>query len=178
MSLIVPEFTSAAELMAHYAAVRKRTMAVVTPKPVKREVITIQLQKPAQRYVLKADTTKELTVFEITKAVADATGISVDIIVSPSKITKVKVARYAIIYIARRLTSRSTCQIGNMVDRDHSSVVHALGKVTKNWHLYEPAISSAYTFLCKRYPVKSVYGPVNNRHHLFNQYTDSVMVSA
>lgn len=56
-------------------------------------------------------------------------------------------ARHMVYYLARNLTPFSLLTLADIFDRDHSSVLHGIRKVTKNRQDYEPELTLALNAL-------------------------------
>jgi chromosomal replication initiator protein len=76
--------------------------------------------------------TTRITIDMILSAVADSTGISVTEITGDKRSRPVVESRHLAMYLARELTDASLPKIGDRVGgRDHTTVLHAVEKVTK-----------------------------------------------
>jgi len=63
---------------------------------------------------------------ELLKSVSRTSGVKVSDIKGPSRLRKIVHARQEFCYYARALTSRSYSQIADMINRDHTSVIHGV----------------------------------------------------
>ena len=70
------------------------------------------------------------TALEIMKAVAEAYGITIEELRSHSRIARIATARAVVCYLLYRNYNYSTKDVGNMVLRDHTTVIHARNKIT------------------------------------------------
>lgn len=64
------------------------------------------------------------TALEIMKAVAEAYGITLEDLRSHSRIARLATARAVVCYLLYRYYNYSTMDVGRMVLRDHTSVMH------------------------------------------------------
>ena len=69
------------------------------------------------------------TALEIMKAVAESYGITIDELRSHSRIARIATARAVVCYLLYRNYNYSTKDVGNMVLRDHTTVMHNCRKV-------------------------------------------------
>ena len=69
------------------------------------------------------------TALEIMKAVAEDYGITLDELRSHSRIARIATARAVVCYLLYRYYNYSTKDVGNMVLRDHTTVMHNCRKV-------------------------------------------------
>lgn len=65
------------------------------------------------------------TVTEIMRMVTEKTGVSRSALRSKRRVNGVSIARMVVCYLARELTSASFPTIGQMLDKDHSTVLQA-----------------------------------------------------
>ena len=85
--------------------------------------------------MIKFTNMKVLSTFE--KKVVDETfkilevesGFTREMITSKSRKTEVVSARYVAMYVVKKMTKLSLASIGEVFDRDHSSIIHALDNV-------------------------------------------------
>ena len=76
--------------------------------------------------------TSRITIDMILSAVADSTGVSVTEITGDKRSRSVVEGRHLAMYLARELTDSSLPKIGDRIGgRDHTTVLHAVEKVTK-----------------------------------------------
>lgn len=79
---------------------------------------------------------------KIMAMVSQVTGLKVAHIVSHRRNAQLVKARMIFCYVARELTSRSFPQIGQYCGkRDHSTVHHAVGSITRDRQRFEPELS-------------------------------------
>ena len=69
------------------------------------------------------------TALEIMNAVAEAYGITLEELRSHSRIARIATARAVVCYLLYRNYNYSTKDVGNMVLRDHTTVMHNCRKV-------------------------------------------------
>lgn len=62
-------------------------------------------------------------------------------IISPARWPRLVRARYIYVYAASTLTLRSLTDIGRLINRDHSTVIHGLDKVRHRRQDFEPELS-------------------------------------
>ena len=84
---------------------------------------------------------------EIAAAVEFETGIGTIDILSHRRAVPIVRARMMVAFIASVMTTRSSPQIGNFMDRDHSTVLHAINKVKAGRSRFEPELSRAIAAL-------------------------------
>lgn len=75
---------------------------------------------------------------ELLKSVSRTSGVKVSDIKGPSRLRKIVHARQEFCYYARALTSRSYSQIADMINRDHTSVIHGVEAHAKRHGLPMP----------------------------------------
>lgn len=96
-----------------------------------RRPITVDLAREVLKDMPETAATR-ITVDLILSAVADATNISVTEITGDKRTRAVVEARHLAMYLARELTDSSLPKIGErMGGRDHTTVIHAVEKITK-----------------------------------------------
>lgn len=74
-------------------------------------------------------TFEKKVVDETFRILEDEVGFDREMITSRSRKLEVVSARYVAMYVVRRLTKLSLTSIGEVFDRDHSSIIHALDNV-------------------------------------------------
>ena len=80
--------------------------------------------------MVKNGAPKKIAVQAIQKAVAQHFDIPIDSLRAKTRIARVVIARQVGIYLSRELTALSLVEIGKRFGgRDHSTVLHAIGKV-------------------------------------------------
>jgi len=94
--------------------------------------IDINLAKEVLKKVLKQNEKEDVTIDEITKAVAGKIGVKISDIKSKKKNKNLVHARQIAMYLARKMTSSSFPDIGEKIGgRDHSTVIYANNKINK-----------------------------------------------
>ncbi len=94
--------------------------------------IDISLAKEVLKKVLKQNEKEDVTIDEITKAVAGKLGVKISDIKSQKKNKNLVHARQIAMYLARKMTSSSFPDIGEKIGgRDHSTVIYANNKINK-----------------------------------------------
>lgn len=84
----------------------------------------------------------------ILNAVSNVTGIRKGEIISHRRHVPVVRARHIYCYLAKKLTSKSFPQIGQHIGgRDHSTIIHAVGKVSDNLAEYEADMAKVMALL-------------------------------
>jgi chromosomal replication initiator protein len=79
---------------------------------------------------------------QIMLAVAAATGVTATEIRSPRRNTRIVRARFMCFWLSRKLTSYSFPQIGRFTgNKDHSTVMHGIGRVVEDRAYFEPELS-------------------------------------
>ena len=98
----------------------------VTNKP-----ITVDLIRQVLRDNLR-DTSRQLSIDEIQRAVARAFGVKVTELKSDTRERNITTARQVAMYLCRKLTASSFPYIGDQFGgRDHSTVIHAVRKIER-----------------------------------------------
>ncbi len=69
---------------------------------------------------------------DVLRAVAGRYGLQAELLRGAGRMREVVVPRQIAMYLIRDLTSHSLPEIGTFFDRDHSTVMHAIAKVTEN----------------------------------------------
>ena len=99
-----------------------------------RRPLTVDLAREVLKD-LPATASKRITTDMIISAVAEFTGVSSTEIVGDKRTRPVVHARHLVMYLARELTDSSLPKIGErMGGRDHTTVLHAVEKITKLMH--------------------------------------------
>jgi chromosomal replication initiator protein len=94
--------------------------------------IDINLAKEVLKKVLKQNEKEDVTIDEITKAVAGKLGVKISDIKSQKKNKNIVHARQIAMNLARKMTSSSFPDIGEKIGgRDHSTVIYANNKINK-----------------------------------------------
>ncbi|MFS2316310.1 chromosomal replication initiator protein DnaA [Maricaulis sp. D1M11] len=110
--------------------------------PVSMEAVSSALQE------LSLSTEKRLTVDEIQKAVARHFGVTPQDICSKRRTQSVVRPRHVAMYLSKKLTTRSLPDIGRRFGgRDHSTVIHAVNKVTEMLDKGDPIASDIDTLM-------------------------------
>ena len=128
----VKEFSSAAEMRAHYARIRKRTYNVHTkPKPKEEpKVIHIQVTKPHVRDWMILNYANNLDPVAYLKSRCSELGVSYETIISLAKTTVISYQRQLIMFEMREKFGLSYKKIGDIFgNRDHTSVIYNIEKV-------------------------------------------------
>jgi hypothetical protein len=123
----------------------KRDTPVPPPKVVLTEVQETKAQEEADRWskpprrktwfwtVDKADE-EALKVHHVLKAVADYYDRSPDLILSDRRTADIVRPRMVVCYLARKLTSAPLSTIGRVLKKDHTTVLHAVQKLSPTAH--------------------------------------------
>lgn len=72
---------------------------------------------------------KRITLSRIMEVIADVTGINETLLPMRTRKREIADARHLFFFFARAKTIKSLSQIGDEVDRDHSSVLHGAKKI-------------------------------------------------
>lgn len=171
------EFTSGAELKAHYAALIARRNApgpiererrwlktrsiVVPPRPVK--VVTVSLPiikaKPAPMSDVEKRMKKQLvnlkrwppitneTLQEILEATCKACGVGIRDVASNSRIRRTTNIRHTFFYISHFHYGIALAKLGREIGRDHSTVHHAVHKVAARFEEFQDMIDATLCVL-------------------------------
>ena len=74
----------------------------------------------------------ELSLEDVVKKVSETTNVSLKLIVGPSRRRELVKTRHLAMYLCRELTNNTLTSIGLFFGgRDHTTVIHACGKVEK-----------------------------------------------
>ena len=82
-----------------------------------------------------------LTLHQVLQVTQDITKAPRKELISPARWPRLVRARYIYVYAASTLTLRSWTDIGRMINRDHSTVVHGFEKVKHRRKDFEPELS-------------------------------------
>lgn len=139
MSIDALEFTRAADLMAHYAALKIR----MSQKPIK--LVEVDNLKPAKQWtafdsiltLCSPDDKVFYSMADIMGAVSAFSGISLDDLrKSHQRGRKMSRARHLVYYLARKYTLNSFPRIAAMCGEvDHSSVIYGARKIEEAFKL-------------------------------------------
>ena len=77
---------------------------------------------------------------EILKAVSEVTNVSKEEIISKIKTKDIVLARHLYCYISVKKTNKSLKEIGEFINRNHATVIHANNKISYEYEYY-PEIS-------------------------------------
>lgn len=130
---------------------------IIYPDKTKRKPLVLAIKRTSETFVLHSP--ERVTMRLIINVVSQRTGISVNEIMSPRRNKRAVEARQIVMYLARKHTSLSLPQIGKQLGgRDHSTVLHGVGKVSES-----AALLALATALERDLPVKpefqiSTYG--------------------
>lgn len=105
----------------------KPVLNPIDPSPFYRSMWFAELvfgKAPAPRPV-------NLKIEDIQRAVAKHFGISVDNLISRSRINIFAHPRQVAVYLCHLLTLHGSSEIGRRFDRDHASVIHAIKKIRR-----------------------------------------------
>jgi hypothetical protein len=153
------ELSYQAELVAKYRAVHTRLWGTkkscrlpmpvapkVAPPIPKDEVVTSGAALRAAICTLKDLT--PLTCAACLVAASQATGIAVADIRGPRRLRNIVIARHLFFWLAVKYTKSTLPSIGRFVGHnDHSSVFHAVYKITDNPKIWEGLVEKAEGFL-------------------------------
>lgn len=171
------EFTSAAELMAHYSAILKRrntqgpiqherrwikTRTIpVPPRPVKVVPTTLPVvkAKPVPLTDAEKRMKKQLvnlkrwppitdgTLQEILEATCKACNIGIRDVASNSRIQRSTNVRHTFFYIAHFHYGIALARLGREIGRDHSTVHHGVHKVAERFDEFQDMIDATLCLL-------------------------------
>lgn len=149
MTWIEPKtFDTSAELMAHYAAMKKRKPKAWIAPPVVIVAPTVVL--PVVVYEVKNIELSEAHAIldrgpgaaRILKAISFVSGVPIEQIKGPRRVPKVVKARMVFYHLCRKHTSLSYPAIGRWVGgKDHSTVLHGVRKIELHYAAFEKMIN-------------------------------------
>ena len=144
------EFTSKAQLAAHYAAVKRRLSAMAWVPPVKLVQPAPVVKTPPMpackpfRDILfiSSDEKYQASLLSLLQAISYCGKMPINEIISPRRHNRQVFLRQVYFYMARMHTSQSYPLIGKFCGkRDHSTVHHGVGKVRENIDNFMPMIT-------------------------------------
>ena len=104
---------------------------VVAYSSITKRPIDVELAREVLKDIPETATSR-VTIDAILSAVAESTGVSVTEIIGDKRSRPVVDSRHVAMYLARELTDSSLPKIGERFgNRDHSTVIHAVEKITK-----------------------------------------------
>ncbi|MBR2986437.1 MAG: chromosomal replication initiator protein DnaA [Clostridia bacterium] len=103
-----------------------RAQSLLNGKP-----ITLELAKKCISAMIVTNDPPEVTAKKIVETVSKKYGIPIDEIYGKSRAKPVSSARNVAIYIIRKITSLSLKDIGNLFDRDHTTIMSSIKSVEK-----------------------------------------------
>jgi len=104
---------------------------VVAYSSFSKRPINVDLAREVLKDIPETASTK-ITIDLILSTVAEITGISINEIVGDKRSRSIVDARHLVMYLARELTDASLPKIGERIGgRDHTTVLHAVDKITK-----------------------------------------------
>ena len=92
-------------------------------------IITTELVERACKNLYSEPATKEVSIEIIQEVVASYFKLKKDDLLSKRRTKDLATARQIAMYLCREMTDESLPQIGNMFERDHSTVIHAIDKI-------------------------------------------------
>lgn len=99
----------------------------------KKQPITMELAQEALKDYISTDNHKTITVGYIVDIVSEHLGVSASDIYSKKRSSDIANARQIVMYLATRLTTLSTTDIGKQLgNRDHSTVIHGRDKIEED----------------------------------------------
>ena len=120
----------------------RRRITPPTPKPPEAEPAPIvevaAPPQPPRPVRLKATPTLP----EVMWAVTVHTGVSHDELVSASRARPIVKARWLVAWVACDMTSLSVLRISRALKKDHTTMLHGLGVVAKNYAEWAPTIQA------------------------------------
>lgn len=141
--MAMQEFQSAADVLEHYKAVKRRTMQwrrpprrveIVEPEP-EPVPIPVQVAAPPEPEIpphLEAPEIKYPSVRLIIELVCAKYAVPKIDLLSQRRHQKLVRPRQIVMYLARHQTLRTLPEIGKaMNDRDHSTILHGVRKITR-----------------------------------------------
>lgn len=143
------EFTSEAQLLAHYKAVRARVRAYREPKPrvvLPRVIVTTHSRKPwLAPVVVEVEPPQVLPPTmskRIKRLVCIRFNISMEELLGPNRLAVLARPRQIAQYLDKMLTRNSLPEIGRRFGgRDHTSILHSVRKITA-LRLTDPALNT------------------------------------
>lgn len=94
--------------------------------------IDMDLAKEVLKKIIKQQEKEDISIDDITKAVATKTGVKISDVKSPKKNKNIVLARQMVMYLSRKLTGASFPDIGEKIGgRDHSTIIYACNKIKK-----------------------------------------------
>ena len=116
----------------------------------KKQPITMELAQEALKDYISADNHKTITVGYIVDIVSEHMGISSSDIYSKKRSSDIANARQIVMYLATKLTTLSTTDIGKQLsNRDHSTVIHGRDKIEEDIKL-NPQLKNTIDVLIKK----------------------------
>ena len=116
----------------------------------KKQPITMELAQEALKDYISADNHKTITVSYIVDIVSEHLGISSSDIYSKKRSSDIANARQIVMYLATKLTTLSTTDIGKQLsNRDHSTVIHGRDKIEEDLKL-NPQLQNTIDVLLKK----------------------------
>lgn len=89
------------------------------------------------------------TIDQIKRATSEHYGVANVMLMSSNRQRKVARPRQVAMYLSRRLTTRSLPEIGRLFRRDHTTVIHAMRRITALMEA-DPAFSLDVATVCAR----------------------------
>ena len=116
----------------------------------KKQPITMELAQEALRDYISSDNHKTITVGYIVDIVSEHMGVSSSDIYSKKRSSDIANARQIVMYLATKLTTLSTTDIGKQLsNRDHSTVIHGRDKIEEDLKL-NPQLQNTIDVLIKK----------------------------
>lgn len=121
-----------------YRPRRRITPPAPKPPPEVEPAPIVEAVKPPRPVRLR----QTPTLPEIVWAVTVHTGVSHDDLVSASRARPIVKARWLVTWVARDMTSLSVLRISRALRKNHTTMLHGLGVVAKNYAEWAPTIQA------------------------------------
>lgn len=98
----------------------------------RNEPITLDLVKEALQNIIDPQVSKPVTVETVIQVVADYYHITPQDITGSKRSKNIAYPRQIVMYLSRQLTENSLQDIGSILGKDHSTIIHGINKVTED----------------------------------------------
>ncbi len=128
LALAVQDGGSLEDALDHAARAEMWLRGAPASVALKPQIARLPAQAPAPEAATDAN---EISLAELLRLVSDVTGEPTSWLKSARKMQPLATARQVFCWLAKQYTSKSFPQIGSFLGRDHTTVLHACGRVEK-----------------------------------------------
>ncbi len=106
-----------------------KIIAIYRLQRLNKEDLTLDLAKDALKNIISINNKKKVDVNYIAEVVAEHFGITLEQIYSSNRSKNIAYPRQIVMYLSKTLTSKSSIEIGSILGRDHSTILHGIDTI-------------------------------------------------